>query len=66
MLGPDGHGEVHQLRADQHWESTWEGGMKQILTDCGWPCDGEGGGWDKERAEKDVEEMEQETTVCDE
>jgi hypothetical protein len=37
--------------------------MKQILTDCGWPGDGEGRGWDKERAEKDVEEMEQETTV---
>jgi hypothetical protein len=64
ILGGSGGGEVHQLREDQHWETTWERGMKQ--TDCGWPGNGEGGGWDKERAEKEREEVEQETTRYDE
>ena len=62
----NGCSEVYQLRKDQHWETTWERGMKKILTDCGWPGDGEGGAWDRVRAEKECKEMELEISRYDE
>ena len=40
--------------------------MKKILTDCGWPGDGEGGAWDRVRAEKECKEMELEISRYDE
>jgi hypothetical protein len=34
--------------------------MQKILKDAGWPGDGEGGGWDKNGAEREIEKLEDE------
>jgi hypothetical protein len=65
-LDMNGCSDVYQLREDQHWETAWETGMKRILTDCGWPGDGKGGGLDRESAVKEMKEMEHETSRYDE
>lgn len=56
----EGGGEVWSLGEHQKFDGG--DGMDrraQIMKDCGWPGDGEGRGWDRERAQRETEECEE-------
>jgi hypothetical protein len=36
---------------DPQWETEEDCILKKIMTDAGWPGDGEGGGWSRKDAE---------------